>query len=236
MITNHLTFDDIYKQLSYDIKVFESSKEFKLIINKYRKEVIRTKKKSLNFRPKTFKSGKFQNNWFMRSTAVINNKTKNFSLDVSYYTFRYLERGGMIAYNLCMNGSDDKPKLFIFPQHFWERYRERFVKEDDLRGFDLIHYFFEYNGVSKIYNNKERSELDVTGICSDGLCLGEICSENDNIINFKTYISSEEMYNKQKDKFERGLKLAELENEFVKRFNLPVTELERLYKLKQNLV
>lgn len=96
-----------------------------------------------------------------------------------------------------------------------------------MRGFDLIHYFFDGNGIKAIRYNKERGENDVIGVCTDGLCLGEVIPSENKISNFKTYISNYEMHENQKDIHVKGIRMMELEN---KACGLGLTS-EELYRL-----
>lgn len=116
MITNRMSYDEIHHQLSFDISTFEKSKEYKEIFNKYRRETRRSKKEFIKFRLHSFKSEKFQNEWFM----IINAERSSdcYYFDISYYTFRYLERGGMICYSIVCDGHSNLKYLIVFPQHF----------------------------------------------------------------------------------------------------------------------
>lgn len=216
MITDRMSLDEVKEQLFFDIHTFEKSNDYRECLNKYRRYLIRNMNKtSVKFRTKSFTSDKFQNTYYMITNAYINKKTKSYSLDITYYTFRYLERGGMIAYQLCLGDtliSDVEEYMFVFPQHFWERYRERYL-EEDIHGFDLIHKFFENNCIERIRNNEERGENEVIGIVNDGLCLG--IKENAEINVFKTFISNKEMHDNQILSFEKGLNSIEKEKEFL---------------------
>ena len=99
--------------------------------------------------------------------------------------------------------------LSVFQPHFFQRYMERFLKNNELE-YDKIAIFLARNaGALQIsseavsakellkdepgYNNAALLNLD-------GLCLGKVSRENPNIYIYKTFIPFDELFDKQNEK------------------------------------
>ena len=99
--------------------------------------------------------------------------------------------------------------LSVFKPHFFQRYKERFLKNNDFE-FNKIAIFLARNaGALQIsseavsakellkdepgYNNAALLNLD-------GLCLGKVSIENPNIYIYKTFIPFDELFWKQNEK------------------------------------
>lgn len=98
----------------------------------------------------------------------------------------------------------------IFPPHFFSRYRERILKDEDIHGEDLIRRFFMANDRfakqplteehTKAYRKYESEDGSVQAArCAEGNIFLEIQSAS--VILMKTIISDEMLFEDQKEAF-----------------------------------
>ena len=99
--------------------------------------------------------------------------------------------------------------ISVFQAHFFKRYYERFIKDEQTEQYKIALFLSRNSGAlqlgSKIVSDneqiKEDSECHNSGMLNlDGLCLGKISKENPNIFIYKTFIPLDRLYQKQ---FER---------------------------------
>ncbi len=99
--------------------------------------------------------------------------------------------------------------ISVFQAHFFKRYYERFIKDEQAEQYKIALFLSRNAGAlqlgSKIVSEneqiKEDSECHNSGMLNlDGLCLGKISKENPNIFIYKTFIPLDRLYQKQ---FER---------------------------------
>lgn len=99
--------------------------------------------------------------------------------------------------------------ISVFQAHFFKRYYERFIKDEQAEQYKIALFLSRNAGAlqlgSKIVSDneqiKEDSECHNAGMLNlDGLCLGKISKENPNIFIYKTFIPLDRLYQKQ---FER---------------------------------
>lgn len=99
--------------------------------------------------------------------------------------------------------------MSVFQPHFFKRYMERFLKNNELE-FDKIAIFLMSNAGSIQISSEAVSvnELlkDEPGYNNaallnlDGLCLGKVSLENHNLFIYKTFIPFDELFDKQFEK------------------------------------
>lgn len=97
----------------------------------------------------------------------------------------------------------------VFQAHFFKRYFERFIKQDEAE-IDKIAIFLARNAYaiqisSDVVSLKERLKdefgyMDTALLNLDGLCLGKVSIENRNIIIYKTFLPFDELYAEQNEK------------------------------------
>ncbi len=96
--------------------------------------------------------------------------------------------------------------ISVFQAHFFKRYYERFIKDEQTEQYKIALFLSRNAGAlqlgSKIvsYNEqiKEDSEYYNSALLNlDGLCLGKISKENPNIFIYKTFIPLDRLYQKQ---------------------------------------
>lgn len=99
--------------------------------------------------------------------------------------------------------------ISVFQAHFFKRYYERFIKDEQAEQYKIALFLSRNAGAlqlgSKIVSDNEQIKEDSEGHNSgmlnlDGLCLGKISKENPNIFIYKTFIPLDRLYQKQ---FER---------------------------------
>lgn len=99
--------------------------------------------------------------------------------------------------------------ISVFQAHFFKRYYERFIKNEQAEQHKIALFLSRNAGAlqlgSKIVSDneqiKEDSECHNSGMINlDGLCLGKISKDNPNIFIYKTFIPLDRLYQKQ---FER---------------------------------
>ena len=92
------------------------------------------------------------------------------------------------------------PSILMFPPHFFQRYRDRFMEgNNDIKGIDLIKYFFCRNPTFSSDETVEDKRIFQTS-CEDGVCLG--IEKEKNIFIQRTFITYEMLKNDQIDTFE----------------------------------
>ncbi len=99
--------------------------------------------------------------------------------------------------------------ISVFQAHFFKRYYERFIKDEQAEQYKITLFLSRNAGALQLGNKivseneqiKEDSECHNSGMLNlDGLCLGKISKENPNIFIYKTFIPLDRLYQKQ---FER---------------------------------
>ena len=102
--------------------------------------------------------------------------------------------------------------LSVFQAHFFKRYSERFIKDEQLEKDKIAIFLIRNSGAlelgSDLVSIKELEKDDVgllnTSLLNlDGLCLGKKSNENRNIIIYKTFVSLSELYQKQYERVMR---------------------------------
>lgn len=102
--------------------------------------------------------------------------------------------------------------FLIYPPHFFARYRERILKDDDIHGIELIKRFFRENdrfikeplteAHTKAYQKYESdNESFQAARCAEGNIFLEIQSYK--VVVIKTIISDEMLFEEQKEAFSR---------------------------------
>ncbi len=94
--------------------------------------------------------------------------------------------------------SQKELNMAVYTPHFFDRYRERFLKDPTMDKMKVIERFFTYNGLSDIvFVKNEKYQNSFFGRCKDGVVLGTRYS--DKIIEIKTFLSDDELKDEQID-------------------------------------
>lgn len=180
MITSTMTLEEIAKELLID---------FREVYDRWNKFGGKFRRMSLNqirfpwFWNNTIKTKRF-NNWNIIFSAWSKKETKIVD-PIFVVSFHY--NGGTWTASLL------KDLVLFFPLHFFERYKERFLKfnlEDlQISNKDIRDVFYALN--NRIFLYKREREDSIRGFCYNGMILGDWIGENCGIV--KTFISIEEM-------------------------------------------
>ena len=114
-----------------------------------------------------------------------------------------------IAFKKDILTQQNKLFLSIFQAHFFKRYYERFIHDEQSERDKIAIFLIRNAGAlrlgSNVVSNNERAKDDPdyidTGLLNlDGLCLGKVCNENRNIYIYKTFIALNELHQNQLEK------------------------------------
>lgn len=180
MITSTMTLEEIAKELLADFR--EVNDRWNRFGNKF-------KKMSLNQARfpwiwETAIKTKRYNDWNIIFSAWSKKEIK--IVDPVFVVFFHFNGGVWAAYIL-------KDFVLFFPPHFFERYKERFLKLNlgDLQvsNRDIRSVFYTLN--NRIFIYKKEREDSIRGFCYNGMVFGDWICEKCGIV--KTFISIEEM-------------------------------------------
>lgn len=104
--------------------------------------------------------------------------------------------------------------VYIYPPHFFARYRERIIRREDISPEDLIHLFMsrfwshyarliepeDIEDVNQWEQLVEEGTVDFVGTCPDGVIFGQ---RTQNVVLNKTIVSESMLYPNQVDFYER---------------------------------
>ena len=124
-----------------------------------------------------------------------------------YGLFHY--RGGLFVINTFVP-NEYRPGVaydyMIYTPHFFERYRERYLKDDTTPIKDVINYFFKYNsvgGLNKFYSeNNATRPVGEFGTMEHGAALGQW---EHGVFIAKTFISSELFFIQQQEHYKTAI-------------------------------
>ena len=148
-----------------------------------------------------------KNRFFVNLTAL---KRGNHKAPYCHYYCIYSRPEGLY----CAVVGLKEDFVYIYPPHFFARYRERIIKQDDISPEDLIHLFMSrfWSNFSYMANQEELDDinqweqlsdedgLDFIGTCPDGVIFGQRIK---NVVLNKTIISESMLYPDQVDFYER---------------------------------
>jgi len=185
MIVPAMTVSEIQKELAndYDNCLARVTKN----LNKYRREIIKSSRFPIYFKPIDHVTPS-KNNFILFIEAQSKKDAQN---PVITFVGYYLKPEGIYA-AMVYPVLDGRKKIAIYPPHFFERYKERFLHED-LGTLDTIKLYFKSNPS----NILELSDENLfRGKCAHGFVFGE--KLNDSVEIIKTFISSEMLKGDQK--------------------------------------
>lgn len=184
MIVPSMSLTEIHKELTRDYDYCLA--RIKRDMNQYRRSIIKSSKFPMQFKPIEYVSP--SRNHFIILIDAKSKKQANtpFFCIVGYY----LRPEGIYAALLIPKIGGGK-RIILYPPHFFERYKQRYLNED-VCTLDAIKTYFKVNSTNIIEfgeNNKFR------GSCYQGLILGEkLC---DDILIIKTFVSKEMLKGEQ---------------------------------------
>ena len=188
MITDSMTNEEIISLLEEDFvfvkhKLEELYPKYLKLAKKYSH-----RKERVNFKPVSYKSAKGFNYVFRCYKRDVNDKDK-LKVGCENYIW-YVKERGIYAIREIDSASVDGYELIrcIYTPHFFDRYRERFLKDLSIPKLEVIEKFMLSNdkymskGIpSEKYPNSSWS------LCKDGLCL---CTQiNNSLYEGKTFVT-----------------------------------------------
>ena len=180
MITEKMNAKDIIKEFKKDLK--DINKHFGKHYEKcFKRQVLQSTKFPFVPDPLHFTSSR-KNKYLMYIEAKKRSDWKN----NKYY---YVCYNNSTEYMYCI----DLDSILIFPPHFFSRYRERFIKNNNITTQQVIIKYFKHNLIISIkLNTKDKTFM---GSCNDGIVFGEY---NNGLAIVKTFISRDMLFEKQK--------------------------------------
>ena len=173
-----MSVTEIHKELTrdYDYCLARIQRD----MNQYRRAIIKSSKFPMYFKPIDYIAP--SRNHFI---LLVEAKSKKNAND-PYITFigYYLRPEGIYAAMIFPTLCGEK-RIFLYPPHFFERYKERYLNED-VCTLDAIKTYFKINSA----NILKCSEIcKFQGSCNQGFVFGEVLSTN--IFIVKTFVSNE---------------------------------------------
>lgn len=192
MIVPAMSVTEIQKELSkeYDYCLARIQRD----MNQYRRAIIKSSKFPMCFKPVECVTPS-RNHFIMFLEA----KSKRNANDL-YITFvgYYLRPEGIYAAMLLPSYGGEK-KIIIYPPHFFERYKQRYLNED-VCTLDAIKTYFRINPTNMLEFVDAKK---FRGSCNQGFVFGEMLTSN--IFIIKTFVSKEMLKGEQVDLNDRLL-------------------------------
>ena len=189
MIVDSMTLEEIAQELQNDFETANRIAWYRY--DKYKSLVLKSKSFPL-FRHYECKTPQRKNRFFVQYSAFKRSDWKN-PIKKTYCIFARPE--GLF----CALVGLKEDMIYLYPPHFFSRYRERIIKRDDISNEDLIHLFLdrtwgfyaefaEYVNIDELKDweqLKTEGPIDFVGTCPDGVLFGEI---HGNVCLIKTII------------------------------------------------
>ena len=236
MITRGMNIKDIVRE--YEIDELELLKQHNRINqdNRYRRYIMKNLKSDCTyiFKPVHFKSSR-GNDYLQLVVTKGYNQYKKYGLEIHNFMYYRIDNSGYYVvsqtdfHNILL--SNDYGYTF-YPPHFFNRYQERYVKEDKPR-LDLIVDYFKANyvmSVMKSHNNQEKYPGGFYCYGPHGITLGslseQLSRECDKVILFSnTFVTLDMLKGDQVEKI-KELQKVYIESNSVEKDNIPDIEIE----------
>jgi hypothetical protein len=186
MIVPAMSVTEIQKELSMDYEYCLA--RIQRDMNQYRRAIIKSSKFPMCFKPVDCVTP--SRNHFIIFLEAKSKKNANdpFITLVGYY----LRPEGIYAAMLLPTNGSDK-HIIIYPPHFFERYKQRYLNED-VCSLDAIKTYFRINPTNMLkFDNAKK----FSGSCNQGFVFGEMLSSN--VLIIKTFISQDMLKGEQVD-------------------------------------
>lgn len=206
-----MTIQEIYKELFEDVKNIEGKLEY--CRKEFRRDVLQTNKYPIDkyYECKTPK----KRNLFVAIFTAIKRGDNNNPIIGIYGIYSRPE--GKYAATL----NREQKLMSIYPPHFFDRYKERILKNDSIPTEEIIKHYFKNNwgflaaiineDIASVYRCFENDDgVDIVATTDEGYCFGE---RQGNITIVKTIISDDMLFENQKPLFN---KLREEYSTFIK--------------------
>lgn len=202
MIVHSMSLQEIRLELSDDLNTLGG--KVNRILKEFKRMVIKANSFPY-FRTYEVVSNEKKNKFLI--TLSVKKKSQREDPDIAFWGV-YTRPEGMYAVSLSI--IDEKAR--VFPPHFFQRYRDRIIKNSKLSSVELIKHFVNsnwamsyaiptremYEVYESIEGRKDDSQLNILGACADGYCFAE---KQDEIYLMKTIISHDMLFEDQKKIF-----------------------------------
>ncbi len=204
MVVDSMTLEEVARELLADLPNAQHIADYRF--QKFRSSVLKTSRFPI-IRYDECKTVHKKNRFFVSFSAFKRGQWKE---PYCHYYCIYVRPEGLYCAVVGMK----EDYVYIYPPHFFARYRERIIKRDDISPEDLIHLFmsrfwsnFSYvitpediDGLSQWDQLSEEGGIDFVGTCPDGVIFGQ---RTKNVVLNKTIISESMLYPDQVDFYER---------------------------------
>lgn len=209
MIVPSMNSQELYSEIMNDYQIVER-KAYYLALGLRRSA---RKSKHKHVRAVFEYKSKQRNNWLISIGCFV----KGYESSTTVY---YLDEHGLNG--ICV--SSVGVSLSHYTPHFLRRYNERFLKATNLSKLDLLKHFIINNPFETIGEvvDSESNQYKVFSRFNDGVGLGykEVLGDDSKeIINFKTFISNEMIFDGQRDGFNALGEYYDETNEELQRIN-----------------
>lgn len=203
MIVDSMTLREIHKELHDDLQNLGGTLDNRL--QKFRTVVLKSSRYPVRRRYEC-KSIVRKNRFFVMLTACKRGEWKDPNLEF-YCIFDRPE--GLYCALLDASGEN----TFVFPPHFFARYRERVIGGSGLSGLDMIHHFIgrvwgltltfipdeNQKGFASWDELFKEERVDIMGVCPDGVLFGE---RKEEVYLIKTIVTENMLFESQLDQYE----------------------------------
>lgn len=184
--------------------------------NKYRRYILKqNNNKRIFFNPIEITSRQ-RNKYILRFCCKGKTEYKKVGLPFILYMYYHTSKGIYIVVCVPMKSHGIKNHLFtIYTPHFFDRYRERFLKDAHINKIQLINNFLCHNTGAQCLDI-ENKKYPNSVFCSipDGAILAT--RYNDYILENKTYLTNEQLKEDQLPTYERLSQRLDLNIENIK--------------------
>ncbi len=186
MIILSMTPYQLKKEMSADIRNNVIPYLNRNYDNKIRRAILKSSHLPMIFDPIHYYSKETKNDWYIFYYAM----TKKKAEDASCMVVSLVEsEKGIYAYQFVVSSLNDYP-IYIFPPHFFSRYRTRFV-QNEMDSKELIFQFIKQNYNAFLYIPQGQINPKCAMSCQDGYGIGDVISREFKIFMFKTFVSKE---------------------------------------------
>ena len=208
MLLSTMSYEQIYREIKKDFRDVKAYYDDAL-----KEKVFKEAKRSLRYpfrKLDTYTHPKSQNKYSYLS--IVKKRSHRNKLEVTVFC-EYEAQWGKeiitIAFKKDILTQQNKLFLSIFQAHFFKRYYERFIHDEQSERDKIAIFLIRNAGAlrlgSNVVSDNERAKDDPdyidTGLLNlDGLCLGKVCNENRNIYIYKTFIALNELHQNQLEK------------------------------------
>ncbi len=204
MVVDSMTLEEVARELLADLPNAQHIADYRF--QKFRSSVLKTSRFPI-IRYYECKTVQKKNRFFVSFSAFKRGQWKE---PYCHYYCIYVRPEGLYCAVVGMK----EDYVYVYPPHFFARYRERIIKRDDISPEDLIHLFmsrfwsnFSYvitpedlDDISQWDQLSEEGGIDFVGTCPDGVIFGQ---RTKNVVLNKTIISESMLYPDQVDFYER---------------------------------